>query len=277
NVPGPLRRAPAPFRLAPAGRPEAALAWKSLVRSIRVTSGLPLLAGTIVLGLVPALVLGLRSPGSALPAAGMICASLALVLLWVGPQILGADFASELLHIERLRSYPLSGPAILAGSLLAPVAVLTLLQWGLLGLFWILTLRELELPVDPALPVLAAGLFAPPLTFASALVQTGVTLLAPGWMTPGGGRPGGFESFGFTLVSAVARLVVLGTCVLPGMAVAGLACWAGSVAGSLEAGVAAGGVLGSAVVGAEGALGLALLGRRLERLDPSRELDAVRG
>lgn len=269
-----------PFRLAPTGRPEAALAWKSLVAISRRFGGAQLrLAG--VAGLVAAAGVLAALRGRPVPAVmvSVSCGAMTLLLLLIGPRLLGGDFGEEMRHIDGLRSYPLAGRSLVAGTLMTPSLILTAAQCLLFGV-------AIAVAAGGAAPLLgsaalgagagmAFAILALPMNLVSALLHNAVLLLAPGWVLPGSARVGGVEAFGQRMVAMVARLLALALCFLPGAALFGLA-WAlaATVVGPIAA-LPLAALPTSAVLAAEAWLGIVLLGAWLDRFDPSKELDSA--
>ena len=274
--PGRVRRTAAPFTLRPGAPPVTALVWKGLIRMRRLTGGLHVLMILSAAVMAPGLVLLISGqPAQARLVSTIACGALVILMALIGPGVFRTDFAGELRHIELLRGYPLPGRTLIAGMLVAPVAVLTLFQWGLLAALAALAWdRAVEAGV-PLTAAPAAALLAGPVNLVSALVHNALVLLFPAWMAPGQSRPSGIEAMGFNIVSALARMLILWVCLLPAGLLFGGIWAAAAMAGHSTAGLAAAGIAGAGAIGAEGALGVVLLGRWVDRSDAAAELGVL--
>lgn len=276
------RRLPAALRLAPTGWPETALFWKGLVALARGAGGGQTL---VVMGLafvVPMAVVTTltKTAADVGPAAGAMCGFLGLILMMMGPAVLRADVREELLRIDLLKSYPIRGRSIIVGSVLGPVVVLTVVQWGLMAAFVLLTRGRLEWSASladlaPAAAV-ALGVLAPGINLVSSLIHNGALLMVPGWLALGSPRGGGgLERFGQGIIAAFGRMAAMAVGLVPAAA-AFAGCW---FVASAFLGAAASLVLSSlpalAILAAEAVLGVLILGAYLERFDPAQELDAI--
>ncbi|MGH9868788.1 MAG: hypothetical protein ACREAA_11575 [Candidatus Polarisedimenticolia bacterium] len=271
--PGRVRLTPAPFVLRPGAAPVTALVWKALIRMRRLTGGLYALSIVTAAAMAPGAVLMVSGhPARAGLITGIACAALFLLMMLIGPGVFRTDFAGELRHIELLRGYPLPGRTMIAGMLLAPVAVLTLFQWGLLAAAIVLVGGQAMTLGVPLTAGLAAALVAGPVNLVSALVQNALVLLFPAWMAPGQSRPSGIEAMGFNIVSALARLLILWLCLLPAGLLFGGVWAAAAVAGHSAVGLALAGLAAAVAITVEAAFGVAMLGSWVDRSDVAAEL-----
>ena len=276
------RSRPGPFALSGAGRPEFAFLWKNLL------STWPYFTGRILLLVATGIVLGAtwlqRSPaGLALrPGIATAAAAFALYTLIVGPQFARQDLRNDLGNVDLLKAYPLPGWQIILGELLAPTAILA-------GLLW-LAILTLALTLEPAgrnwawltPPIrvaasLGLGAIVPALVSLQLLVPNAAVLLFPGWFQTTRSRGGGPEVVGQRMIFFFAQTLTMVLALIPALLIgavpfaiasfAGLQSTPALVAATL---VASGLVL--AVLLAEVAAGVRLLGARFERLDLSAEL-----
>jgi ABC-2 type transport system permease protein len=117
-----------PWKLSPRGRPFVAIVWKNLVSLVRVTP----VRALIVLGAI--LFAGLTwtsSRGEGAPLTLIFAVLLALLALFTsvfGPLFVRNDLREDLFHIDAVKTFPLSGKAIVFGELLAPWIVLAAMQ-----------------------------------------------------------------------------------------------------------------------------------------------------
>ncbi len=277
----PIKATPPPFTLAPTGPAEVALLWKSLIHMTRGLGGLRaillIVAGSIVSSLV-----FLKSTGGRsfiAPVVATMCAMIAFALLVLGPAVFRSDFRQELLHIDLLKSYPLAGRTIVGGTLLGPVACLTIIQWVLLAIFAVLAgdlpIEGLPWPGSPGLIALTVALMALPINLVSALVHNAAVLLVPGWVTLGAARTTGVERFGQVLIASFGRLVALGLSLLPAAVVFAASWFFASLFMGGAAAIPVSALPSATALSVEAWLGIQFLGAYVERFDPSSELDAV--
>ncbi len=267
----------APFRLLATGRPEIAFLWKNLL-STWPYFNLRVLAGSVVLifGLW-AWIQGRPEWRGLLPVAGAIAIVFGCYTLIIGPQFARQDIRSDLANSDIIKIYPLAGWQVVLGQLLAPTAILTGVAW-LCVLIAALTFH----PSSPALGwltpqvriVAALGVAAviPPLSALQLLVPNAAALLFPGWSQSSRMRGGGVEVLGQRMIFFFAQLLMMLVALIPAMAFATALFFIGHwLAGPIPALLLAVGVV-VAVLAAQVAFGVWLLGRRFERLDLSSEL-----
>jgi len=265
--PAPVARR-APFRLAPTGRPEFALLWKNLILLGRYAS--PRL---LVQVLLPVIILGFAL-GSSRTGGALVWFALLLAafLTLLGPYMVRNDLRHDMPRLLILKTWPVGGTSLLVGELLAPTAVLSVLVWTSLavalalstGLGW-----SWASFADRAALALVASMAAPVLIAAQLLLQNAAVILFPGWIPTGGARPRGIEAMGQQMLMFAGTLLALLVGVLPAAAVSLLV---GFVLYTLAGipGLVPAGVLFMAVLFVEGALLAILLGRVLERTEPSQ-------
>lgn len=269
----------APFNLARAGRPEFAFLWKNLLSTaayLRLRNAL-IAAVVIIAGCSLAsghpLFEAMRAP------LAMVIAILAAYTMVLGPQLARQDFRSDIQHTDVLRTYPLQGWQIMLGELLAPAAILTGLLWLMLLAAAMLMPAEVtgSLQALPAgmrpLAGVAAALLAPLLMVIQLLVVNAATILFPAWSLNSANRgPQGVEVMGQRLLFMAGQILALAASLVPAVLIAGVAAFALRwVAGDVAA-TAAAVLAGAAVLVAEIAGGIWLLGNRFEKIDLSQEL-----
>jgi len=277
----PIKATPPPFTLASTGPAEVALLWKNLIHMTRGLAGLRtmllIVAGSIFSSLGFLKLAGGRS--FIAPVAATMCAMIAFALLVLGPAVFRSDFRQELLHIDLLKSYPLAGRTIVGGTLLGPVACLTIIQWVMLAIFAVLAgdlpIEGLPWPGSPGLIALTVALMALPINIVSALVHNAAVLLVPSWVTLGAARTTGVERFGQVLIASFGRLLALALSLLPAAIVFIASFFFATLFIGGAAAVPVSALPAAAALSAEAWLGIHLLGAYLERFDPSSELDSV--
>jgi hypothetical protein len=264
QAPAPAAR-PAPFALATRGRPEAAIAWKNLIQVGRYAS--PRTAVRVLLPLVVLAFVASRSEKGF--GAAALVAILAAFLTLLGPYMVRNDLRVDMGRLAVLKTWPVRGSTLFLGEVLAPAAILTVIVWGALAITLALStgLRDLTFAERISLTVLAA-LVAPAVILAQVVIQNAAVILFPGWIPTGPTRPRGIEAMGQQMLMFAGTLLLLAAGVLPAAAVAALV---GFVLYQLAGipGLVPAGVLFSAVLIAESALVIVLLGGVLERTDPA--------
>jgi hypothetical protein len=267
---------PAPFRLGPAGRPEAAFLWKNLLSTHTVFRPrvFPLVAGGVI-----ALCLWLGSQADAhgvllaVAVAAMIVGSYTLFL---GPQIARQDLRGDLLNADLLKTYPLRGWQIVLGEMLTPVAILTGLLWlVLLAVALAFQPRGIEWLTVPVRTVIAVclALVTPLICALQLLVPNAATLLFPAWMHSMRNRTErGIEVMGQRLIFVAGQFLVVLAALLPALLVAAVLIFASQWLIGPAAAVVLATVPVLAILAAEIWLGVHWLGTRFERFDLSSEL-----
>jgi ABC-2 type transport system permease protein len=216
-----IRRAP--FALAAAGRPEMAILWKNLLMLSRYASirniirfALPLVA--------MALAVGVSSRSEAGAALAPICLVIAATMAVLGPQMVRNDLRLDLAKLSILKTWPLSGEAIIGGELLAPALIISVVAWVAILLALLLSVR-LPIPqlsvTDRLALAVAAMIVVPPIALVQLVVQNGVAVLFPGWVAIGPTRPRGNEAMGQQMLLFAATILLAAVGLLPAVAAAG--------------------------------------------------------
>jgi hypothetical protein len=271
-----LRVRPAYFELAPTGRPEVALLWKNLIAGRRLGGAGRLLAAGLVGGLVAAVASG-RGMSEALDNVRLfmapLCAGLAGVLCFFGPSALRFDLRMDLPRLEQLRALPLTGRQVVAAELAAPALLLGVAQGGLVVLSMAMAVWQGSAYTELWV---AAGLGAlwvlPAVSLGGLFVQNAAVVLFPAWLPPEGERVRGLEALGQRLLTLVGTLLALLVGMLPAALLAALVGF--GLNWLLDLGVWAlpfAGASAAAVLVAEVAFGVVVLGHAFDRLDVSTE------
>jgi hypothetical protein len=179
------------------------------------------------------------------------------------------DLRQDLPKLDLLRTYPLSGAAIVAAEVAASTVTLTALQLALGALAYVILLdSETGLRLgDRTLLLAAAAVALPALNLVSLAIHNGLALLYPDWGKRGQESVGGVETLGLSMVTMFGSLLlVLAALVVP-VALAALAALAlrPTLGG---ASVAAAGAVAIAALAGEAALLVRWLGRVFERTEP---------
>lgn len=207
----PERRAWRWGRLAPQGHPVGAIIWKNLTRLLRTAS--PGMAGVTAVLLVGILGFALLQGDAHLEIMIMI-GTMAFgwmgMLVFFGPQWVRNDLRGELDHIHQLRTWPLSGRALMAGQVASSALVLTATQ-AILAVVGLVALSQTQRTLPP---LTLAGLYLPALLALAGLnlvalsIQNAGALLFPSWVRTEI-RPAGIEAMGQHLLTAGVSLLLL--------------------------------------------------------------------
>jgi ABC-2 type transport system permease protein len=265
----PKRAKRPPFALPPQGWPAVAIFWKNLISAGQFFTGRAwffLIWITVIAGLI--LRSGEHHPGGGV-ALSILAFSLAVMSLLYGPQILRHDLRAA----DMLKLYPMSGWQMVLGEILAPAAILAGVQWLLVLFAFLFCPASLGgAPAPAALRVtaaLAAALVLPCVDFIALLLPNAAALIFPAWVQLGKDTPRGFETMGQQLILMFGQIIVLTLTMLPA-AVAGAVAWllAGWLFGKVMAVALASAALAvAAVLAAEAAVGVHLLGKAFDRFD----------
>ena len=272
-VPRPQR---APFALKPTGPPFLAILWKNLV-SVSQTFSWRFWSGAGLVVLVALAVLLSLGEGYA-EVASLVGFVAMLLLAWtllIGSQVLRNDLRNDLPNADLLKLYPLRGWQVVLGEILAPVAVLSVMQWFLV-LVGLLSLSSIpgQEPIPVAVRCVVAfsvAVLAPVLTLVVTLIPNASVLLFPAWFQSGKDAPQGIEATGQRIIMAVAQLLVLLIAAIPAvivfLAVFFVSRW---LIGPVLA-VPLATLVAAVTLVAEAALGIFWLGRVFDRFDLSTE------
>lgn len=260
-------RGSALWRLSPAGRPESALVWKNLTMLLRRRSAslwLAAAAGAVA----AAWITGVRSPATG-RTLGVIGLAWAGMLFVSGAQMIRNDLRADLLQLALIRSYPLSGRAVVRAEALGAALVAGAVQAGL-GTAGLAALMGAgytgTLPVLPQLALAAAVLLIPVNLLGFTMVN-GAALVWPAWVRVGPLRGGGVEAMGQSVLVIGGYVAALAAAlVVPALAGGGLYIAARPLLASWALVPAAG--VAAAIVLAEASLLGRLLGRVYDTTDP---------
>ena len=195
------RRAPqqagaAPFTLGLEGPPEFAILWKNLIMVGRYASLRMLLR---IAPLIVFFVVFLRGREGAVVSStiAMILLGLAFYTTLVGPQLASNDLRRDLGNLPVLKTWPISGVALLRGEILAPALLLTVVAWLFLlpGALLVRNLPAAVMKQRVAFTV-AAMAVAPGLLLVQLVLQNAIAVIFPAWMNTSPGRPRGIDAMG---------------------------------------------------------------------------------
>ena len=258
------------LRLAPTGHPSGAIVWKNLLAISRTSSSPLITIGVIMLLNVAIVAFGTgRGLASTIAIFAMIFAALSIVL---GSRFVRNDLRQDLLNVRLLRTYPLTGAALVGAEVASATIVLTAIQVALLLLAhaalisapsgWLATdVRSLLLLVAPVVLLVVNS--------ATVTIQNAAALLFPAWVHLGLERTTGIEALGQNILTTLASLVVFALALIP-PAIAGFlglvgvrALWPSAETGSIVLGA----TLALAALALEVGISVVMLGELFERGD----------
>ena len=273
---GKARRAP--FALASQGSPHVALFWKNLISAggfharIRIFVLVPLL---VMIGLS---VFDQEGERQAVPTViGLTTGALACFFTILGPLMVRDDLRNDLLQVDLIKTYPISGQSVVIGEVLAPAVILALMEWTLIFIS-AAVLPSLDktrlLPMHRFAFGLGAAILFPCITLIGLLIQNTAALLFPGWMQLGKAQQRGIEATGQRLITMVATAVLLVLAALPPVMAFAAAFFLGHWLIGLAV-ILMAALMAALVILAEAWIAVIWMGHLFDRFDPSQELDTV--
>jgi hypothetical protein len=269
----------APFTLEPIGFAPIALFWKNLI-SAKATFRIR----TIVLILLPFIIVMFATSRISSNRGGLFMATASMIALmcyvwslFIGSQFVRCDFRRDLAAMDVLKLLPLRGWQVVAGELLAPVAILSVVQWLLLGVLAIFTVVGANTTGVPRLPapwIVAAAVLTPFWNGLVLLIPNAAVLFFPSWFQTRADAPQGIEVMGQRLLLLFGQFIVIGVTIVP----AALAFAAGFVplhfAGIEMFAPIVGAAIAAVALAGETALGVFLVGKLFDRFDLAVETNA---
>jgi hypothetical protein len=230
-VPGAVRTRRFVLPLGPSGDPSVAVLWKNTLALARGTRFRTIFITMIALGIIISIFWQAGLLGEAdIHNGTALLATLAITgagfLVVMGPLTVRNDLRQDLLHLDVLRTLPLSGTSLVFAEIASSTLALTLGQWALLvGAYALLAWNGNPPAADPPAHYLIAmtrdaefliGFVALPfINCASLFVQNTAALLFPAWIRLGGTGTGGLEVFGQRILTVGASLVGLAVLLTP--------------------------------------------------------------
>jgi hypothetical protein len=273
----PPRRRREPFRLQPLGPAPVAFLWKNLI------SAGPwfyprnwLLLSAAVLGVVGWLAAD-PAHRPLLTAVPMVALPVGLWVLIAGPMLMRREVRLMMERLDVIKTHPLRGWQVVLGEMLAPIALLTAVEWLVVAVVAVsagaLTRQFGSTALFAGLGAVGVGLLVPPVVGLMIAIPLAATLYFPGWMSATGQRGGGMEAMGQRLIFFGGYVLVLVIALLPAALAATVPYFVvqwlvGMPAPALLAGIAAAGFV---LIG-EFAVVVWWLGGRYERFDLSKEM-----
>ena len=270
----PPRRKRPPFRLRSTGFPVIALLWKNLI-SVGQLFSLRLWLTLAVFPVFFVVSVGLASGNSgSRPVLGILAAVLMFWSLLLGPQFLRQDFRQDLPLADILKTFPLRGWQLALGELLAPVVVLTAIQWFLLILLFALFSQPVTARLGWSCWLgmgFGAALIIPTLNLITLQIPNAATLLFPAWFQAAKGDAHGIEVMGQRLIFMFGQVLVFLVALIPAAALfAGLFFLVKMLAGMAIA-IPLASIAAALVLALEATLGIMLLGWLFDRFNVTAE------
>jgi hypothetical protein len=198
-------------------------------------------------------------------------------VLIAGPMLMRREVRLLMQRLDVVKTYPLRGWQVVLGEMLAPIALITAVEWLLLAVVAVaaarLTGRYGSTMLLSGLGMVGVGLLVPPVVGLMTGIPFAATLYFPSWMSAVGQAGGGLDAMGQRMIFAGGFLVVLAAALLPAALAAAvpyfIVLWtADSPAAALVAGAGA----ASLVLIGELAAVVWWLGGRYDRFDLSTEV-----
>lgn len=220
----PVRAGRPAFVLKLAGHPTGAIVWKNVTAFKRLFS--PRQGVVFVIATIALATLWMRDSSTG---AGLLVGIAGGGIAWLalfGAIAVRVDLQQDMLRLQLLRTYPLSGAALVGAEIGASVAILCAFQGLLLAVALIAVLVTLfssnSAALGPAFeswPKYAAALIAlPAVTALRVAVANGWAVLFPGWVQLGPARNAGIEAIGANMLtvfgSMLAHLLLM---LIPGL------------------------------------------------------------
>ncbi|HWN94331.1 MAG TPA: putative ABC exporter domain-containing protein [Methylomirabilota bacterium] len=271
----PKKRSRAPFALSPSGFAPVAFLWKNLISAQAAFRGRTILLLLIPLIIMAAMMGRIGKPGGVFIATASMLTMMCYVWsLFIGAQMIRCDFRRDLAAMDVLKLFPLRGWQVVAGELLAPVVILTVVQWLLLLLLGGLATFggvTAGLPKMPLTWIVAAGCLTPFWNGLVLLIPNAAVLLFPGWFQTRVEAPQGIEVTGQRLLLLFGQMIVMGVTIIPAAAAFALGFVPFQYAGAETIAPLVGSAGAALVLAGEIALGVWLVGKLFDRFDLAAE------
>jgi ABC-2 type transport system permease protein len=253
------------------GPPAIALVWKNAVTFVRGmrTSAVALVLILGMTALVAALAIT-ESGGGVADVVAVTALSVAGLLTVMGPLAVRNDLRHDLVRLDLLRTYPLSGRAVVAAEVASSALTLSVVQLAVLAVGLVAATGGARMRFDAAAAgaaFVAALVVLPTLNALALTVQNGLALLFPAWVRIGDVPPGGIEFMGQQLLSLFGALLLLGAGLI--VPVAAAAATFALLAALHTVALAVAALVFAALLAAEVVALIALLGRTFDRTDPA--------
>jgi ABC-2 type transport system permease protein len=275
SVPKKAKRGP--FLLHPVGSPVIALFWKNLISAGNVFTGrfwIVIVYFVVFGGFMGTTMV--RQGGVAMILVVFFMFLLAMSLI-MAPQFLRQDFRQDLLCVDVLKLYPMPGWQIAMGELLAPVAIMTGIQWLLILLSVIFCPSSfynyaLSMPLRLSIGF-GAALLLPLINVVTLAIPNAAVLIFPAWFQLGKDAPHGIEVMGQRIILMFGQIFVVLLSLVPASALFFGIFWLISLWIGPAPAVVIASVFAVSLLAYESWVILKMLGRRFDRFDLSAELN----
>jgi hypothetical protein len=215
---------PQPFALQAIGRPEVAFLWKNLIMAGRYANvGFVV---RIVVAIAAVAAVGMSSGRAPLNFIARMCVFGAGMATLFGPQWARSDLRRDLAHLATLRTWPVSGAAIVRGEVLGTTALLSVLVWlfvlaavacgpSAFGATPLLAARRLSL-------ALGAMILAPAMILTQIVACNAIAAIFPAWSSTVTSRARGIDVAGQRVLMMGGVLLTLAVALIPALLTAGL-------------------------------------------------------
>ncbi len=272
----PGRKRREPFALPPHGRAATAFLWRALISAgpwFYPRNWLFIAAGIVGTMLWLAFHPAYRTFMVVVQVAALPLGSGVLV---AGPMLMRREVRLMMQRLDVIKTYPLRGWQVVLGEMLAPIVLITAIEWLLLAVLAVaaaaLTGEYESTVLFGGLGAVSVALLVPPVVGLMTGIPFAATLYFPLWMSAVGQAGGGLDVMGQRMIFAGGYLVVLATALLPAALVAAVpyffVLW---LAGSQAAALGAGAGAASLILIGELAAVVWWLGERYEQFDLSVE------
>lgn len=265
------------WRLRPTGFAPMAFLWKSLIK-FGGRRALALWASVfVILGSGALFIYNIKVTGAKLPQWGAIIAALVaigcygtilLTFIMVG-QSATANLRQGLTSISLLKTYPIPGWQLALGELAGPLLLGSCLQWCALAIGGLLACALVPSGTTPVVITGAVlAMVLPAFNVSMSILPCGAALMFPGWFKPQEKSNQGLEGMGLRLIVGISQLAAMAAILVP-VAFFGCCVWfiAAKWTTSILGPAAAAGIVGTAVLTLECALGVAWLGSLYEEYE----------
>ena len=273
-----FKRMPPLFRLDTRRGPELAIFWKNLIAAMRVSSAWVLIiASPFLIIAVNTLVGGQRFLSATTATIALLMSA---VVPMFGPDLFRHDLRFDLLQIDLLKSYPISGQRLIAAEIAAPLMIIATIELILLTFAAVILnlagpTKALAFFASPNFIVVGL-MFALPVCAAQLLIRNGVAVMFPAWALRSKEDVKGFAATGQRLIVLVGNLLILGVVLVPAAIAFLPAFWAAHhffSGSSLALAVAT--APSAAVLIFEIYWGMHLIGEQFDRLDGTTDFERV--
>ena len=258
------------FPLAPNGPPAVAIIWKNITaitRAFRLAMVARILVG-LAIGFAIA---SFNIEGSISEFLGTFLMAWGGLLIVAGPIWVRNDLRNDLPRLELLRSYPLSGAAVVGAEVASSALTLTALQLSFFVLAYLLLLGNDTIQTalsERTMLVVAAAAVLPAVNAIGMCIQNALALLFPEWGKRTLQGAGGIETIGQQMVMMLGSFILLVIALLVPATLALAFRW-GMPAASETWRIAIGASLALLALAGEVLLCVWWLGRIFEKTEPS--------